>query len=114
MTPNGLADSACVFEVPNGAIVDASGDVKVSEAVVDHHAPCSPEQMGSASQAARAPGNVLPTITGWVEWSNANATNIDGVAYYNGLFANWTVPNNPGFNEVIFLFPSFQSSNEIV
>jgi len=117
MAPSGnLMDSACVFEVPNGAIVDANGNVIVNGSIVDHHTPCTPEQMGSASPASGTIGVVPPAFNGWADYSWANATYIDGLAYYNGLFANWTVPNNPTdpYYQIVYLFPSFESSNEII
>jgi hypothetical protein len=124
MTPHGLVDSACVFEVPMGAVVDEKGDVMMNGVAVDHHDPCTPEQMGFQDQGATT--SVSPPGIGhaWIAWTSATAQPIDGLAFYNDLSGYWTVPNDPIYQclgvlcyepaPIIYFFPAFQSSTEIV
>jgi hypothetical protein len=119
-TPAGLVDEACVFEIPEGALLESSGDVKINGIVVDHHPPCSPKQMGRDISSGGAMALTPPTIVGsaWLDDTWAWASTIGGLSFYNDLWAYWTVPSNPtgcgphGFwcNELLYFFPSLQSS----
>jgi hypothetical protein len=107
-------DPACVFEVPNGARVDAQGNVISNGVTIAHHEPCTPEQMGVKTSIG-ADGIELPTIGHeWVAWTNASAQLIGGLSQFNFLNANFTVPPLPAqyTNQVIYLFPSFEGANE--
>src|ERR1700690_3290870 len=97
-TPSGrLVDSACVFEEPDGALVQQNGDVVVKGKVIAHHEPCTPEQMG-----------IAPTIGhAWLEASWATAS-----TYYTHWEGLWTVPATPLNNgATLFYFGSFENSS---
>jgi hypothetical protein len=125
-TPAGLVDKACVFEIPNGGSFHPNGDVVLNGVLVDHHLPCTPEQMGrNVSETAQAQSVLPPTIShDWIDdtWAWANGSDV-----YIQLGATWTVPSSPpnssykaicqtigSYCQVLFFFPSLQSNAEIV
>lgn len=125
MTPNGPVDSTCVFEVPTGAVVEKGGDVIMNGVAIDHHRPCTPQQMGLLANGTTTSSSSPPSIYhDWIESINANAVPINGVASYNDLSGYWTVPKDPNYQcigsacyddpPLLYFFPAFQSSNEIV
>jgi hypothetical protein len=76
--------------------------------------------MGRTTGLVEKSAQIQPYIGwAWVEYSWANAIDIGGLQYYNYLSADWTVPRNPvnkwPYNyQVLYFFPLFQSSGEII
>jgi len=105
ITPFGPADDSCVHEIPRGGGVDAqTGDVALNGATVSHIAPCtvSPTSTGSAHP---------PTTGGWYEYSNTNATTIEGLTQFDYLDVSWSVPTTPSNpdSSLTYLFPSLNA-----
>ncbi len=111
MTPMGPRDAAKVHAVPNHASVEHDGTVKVDGRVVDKFEPLT-------SRGATPDVNVSPgtQVANWVESTNTNATNIQGLQYFDSMNANFTVPALPRANDgqLIYLFPSVQNSDSIL
>jgi hypothetical protein len=108
LAPGGrLINSECAFEVPAGATVNEAGDVLLNDKVIDHHAPCTPEQMGLA--ADKKTPLLPPTIShAWLDDTWANATTISGQTMYSGMDSFWYVPAAPIQNgALLYIFSSF-------
>jgi len=120
-----MAHTDCVHEIPDGGSVDPQGNVTLHGKLVAHFDPCAHETLrGKAITAANVRGGVRadanpngPSWGGWVESSWAYAATIQGMAEFNHMNSgNWVVPAAPttNNNQIIYLFPSFQSSRVIV
>jgi len=119
-----MAHVDCIHEIPEGGSVDPHGNVTLHGKLVAHFEPCTRKTLrGKAITAANVRGGVrdanpnVPAWGGWVESSWAYASTIQGMAEFNHMNSgNWVVPAAPSTNDnqIIYLFPSFQSSRVIV
>lgn len=124
-----IAHQDCVHEIPDGSVVQANGDVTMKGAIIAHHEACKfPSKMlrnvdGSAHEStSEVPGVDAPTGSqshapgtgGWVVSSWAYSTTATGFNHMNS--GNFVVPAAPSTNnsQIIYMFPSFQSSDSIV
>lgn len=105
-------DSACIYNVPKGAKVDAnSGDVvsKSDLSVITHHEPCA----DPPKFAARSAGETVPgSATNWYDLEQAYAVNIDGLTQFNYMDISFTVPAEPQNltdSSFVYLFPGLQN-----
>jgi hypothetical protein len=117
MVPGGrVVDLACVHEIPNGAEMDTAGDVRMNHVLIEHHNPCSPEQMGQTplQPIDGGPVKYIPSITRqWADDVYAWADNVDGAWFYNHLYATWQVPAAPAQSGgVFFIFPSLANQGQ--
>jgi hypothetical protein len=125
LTPIGLVDAECSWEVPFDAVADDEGNVTRNGVVIARHRPCTPEQMGrgkaALAKAAGAKGGAgdslqPPTIPqAWVDDTWAMAGFVSGLKFYNYMKAEWTVPRDPPWCiwgcPLLYYFPSFTSTN---
>jgi len=114
-TPAGEFDLACAHEIPNGASIDADGNVMHEGRLVSRVMPCLARQ-AMQLPALTKPGLQPPTTNGWVEASWANATTISGLTYFNSLDATFTVPSAPSTaaGQLIYLFPSLEANGAAI
>jgi hypothetical protein len=113
-TPFGRSHASCVYEVPDGAEVDANGTVWLGDQKVRETRPCAYPNFRSGARVARAiPEDVASQtsalINGWVMSVEASANNT-GVfpPRFNGIESSMTVPPTPivAAFQVVFLFVS--------
>jgi hypothetical protein len=118
-TPAGWVHRSCVYEVPDGAVVDRNGIVHVAGAVTRALPPCQfpTRQALRGGPLVRPDGqSSKPTNNGWMEYAY---TTIPTTNFFKRLDANWTVPAAPltrytGSNQVYFSFPGTENGSYII
>ena len=115
-----LVHQDCIHQVPNGATVDASGNVSAGGQVVATYPACTHPMCFRGQDQSPCLGSDPPAAGGWVDWSTAPAINIDGLSEFNELDSGtFQVPAPPLYSldgQLIYMFPSLESivSSEIV
>jgi hypothetical protein len=116
-TPVGRFHRSCVSEVPDGAEIDARGNVSLRGATVGRSDRCKYKSF--RSQRGLETDQQLPTVEGWVSRIYATAPHPpSGHRWYNGMTSTVTVPGNPlnRNGQLVYLFTSFLpfSNNMII
>lgn len=110
--PHARVHKSCIFEVPEGAIVDEDLNVVVNGKKIAGHDRCK-------HQAKKRSTDPNPTAcpsggsqaSCWVEDNNFFGTpNAWGISWFNALGADWEVPQVPitFANQLIYMFPGLQ------
>jgi len=114
--------NSCIHQVPNGSRITPDGNggkiVTLNGVEIEHDPACAyPVYYGPHS--GRTPPSPTPTpgfgpSGGWVEYSQATASTIDGMSYFDymttGSFIVPAKPDNPTDSQLVFMFPSLTGS----
>jgi len=100
-TPRGRFHRSCVHEVPDGARVE-NHRIVLDGRTIKNVSPC----------AYPVDGRSPPLVNGWVEASEANATD-----WFTEIYAEWVVPPWPSYgyrnSQLIYFFPRSRIPQEM-
>ena len=108
-TPGGWYHADCVRQVPNGALVGATGLVHRPDGTTYQLSPCAhPGRVASRTSSGRFEAGA-PLDSGWIEWAQYNT----GQAW-SEIDATWHVPAAPAAlyssTQVYFTFPGVEAT----